>query len=464
MQKEVKLLEKLCMNENLFSYSEIYKIDRINDSCFLIYLFDDALESSQHIFVFCKKEAEITHAEHYVQKHLSLRNKMKRFHLYLCMPGQDHLLAKNESDHEVHYKISFTESYEEIERQLSSIRIPYFPEEKTNITYILMGLILAIYGMDYMSSHINFLKPWFDHIGIGLHHYLENDIYNMGMAIFSHQGLTHLGFNLVSLIFIGRILERHFSSLKYIFLICMSAICGALGSIAFMSERSVSLGASGFIMGLIGALIAVTYQKKGLWPKFYQRQFLHLRRSLYSILALNLIIPLFVSNIDSAAHICGFIGGFIISSLFHIKKQYKKKVFICIVFYFYLFSLEVRIEQKVNDYFQFKGIQNELISSLNTKENIMKRNILEFSKLNSMFLFELTDINGLNYPIKEEIAAKDPLLIQYNFLLKDSLEKALSQEDQQAALIHWKSKYEQLEKELLIKYKLTKANAGTNTK
>lgn len=465
-QEQIVILENLCKGSVLFSYSEIYKIDKINDSCFIVYLFQSLKEKSQHIFVFCKDEDQIKLAEYKIQKDLSLQKKMKNFHLYLCIPDENHLMASKEYKNEVHYKITFTEPYLELEKRFLKTKLKIFPKEKTSITYFLSVFILFLFAMDYASSYLEFLKPWFQNIGVSIHHYIENDLYNMFFALFSHHGLTHLGFNLVSLIYIGRILERHFSTFQYWFIIIFSGMCGALGSVAFIPQSSVSVGASGFIMGLIGALIAVSYQSKGVWPEYYQYQFLRLRQSLMILMGLNLLVPLFIENIDSAAHVCGFLSGLILGILFKTKKQYKMRSLICVGLYFFIYGLESQIDKKVHIIFDFQEIQNELIFSLNTKENMMKRNILEISELNSNFLFELSDINKVNYPLTKEVAARDILLKEFNFHLVDAFKIALTKKNQNLALNQWKLKYDQIESKLLIKYKLIKANANAkkNTK
>ncbi|MCO4782887.1 MAG: rhomboid family intramembrane serine protease [Candidatus Cloacimonetes bacterium] len=463
-QKQIEILQNISLNKELLSYSEIYKIEDVNESCFIVYLYCSSLITSQHIFVISENKESLQQADFYIRKHLSLQKGIKSLSLYLCLPGGEHKLVLSEDKKQKQYSILFPFDFADLRSQMFETNVKAFPVEKMTISYILVGLILLIYFLNYLSIQFTIFEPWFIDIGISVSHYLANDYYNMFMALLSHAGLTHLGFNVLSLIYIGRILERHFSSSKYLAIVAVSGSCGALGSIAFIPDQSTSVGASGFIMGLIGSLLTITFLKNSHWPSYYQEQYHKLRSSLLALLAINLAIPFFVANIDSAAHICGFIGGVFLALLFNKSRTYKSKLVLCVLFSVYVFCLEFLIETKIMRIEEFRTIQQELISSLNTKEYMMKRNIVEISKLNKGIKFEFNEGNKVNYPINPKIASKDPLLERLNKQLTSRLKSALSQLNSEQSLKLWKSEYDKIELEILVKYKLIKANATRDTK
>jgi len=73
-------------------------------------------------------------------------------------------------------------------------------------------------------------------------------------AIFLHGSLSHLMYNLFALIIFGLILEKLVGSSKFLLIYLVSGILANLVSIYFYPS---SLGASGAIMGIIGALTII---------------------------------------------------------------------------------------------------------------------------------------------------------------------------------------------------------------
>lgn len=73
-------------------------------------------------------------------------------------------------------------------------------------------------------------------------------------AIFLHGGIVHLLYNLVALFFFGLSLERFVGTRKFLFVFFATGIIANIFSINFYDS---SLGASGAIFGVIGALIVV---------------------------------------------------------------------------------------------------------------------------------------------------------------------------------------------------------------
>ena len=77
-----------------------------------------------------------------------------------------------------------------------------------------------------------------------------------------------------------------------------------------MSPYSISVGASGGIFGLMGALVAFAIIERHKIEKRYLS-------SLLQIIIINLFIGLSIQNIDNYGHIGGLIGGFIIGYIIY---------------------------------------------------------------------------------------------------------------------------------------------------
>lgn len=120
-----------------------------------------------------------------------------------------------------------------------------------------------------------------------------------------HAGLVHLGFNLWALWAAGRFAERIFGNLSFAALYLLSALGGSLLSTAF-HPLAVSVGASGAIFGVYGALLAFALTHRGVFPpELLRRQ----RNSLVGFLLYNVAFAFADPRIDLAGHAGGLLTG-----------------------------------------------------------------------------------------------------------------------------------------------------------
>jgi rhomboid protease GluP len=124
-------------------------------------------------------------------------------------------------------------------------------------------------------------------------------------AAFLHGGVDHLVGNMIMLFVLGMACEHAFGASQFLLLYVASALGGSLASLALTDKPSV--GASGAIFGLAGALIA-------LFARHKQR--LHLRDARIGlVLALwagyQLLLGFGLMNefVDNGAHLGGLLAG-----------------------------------------------------------------------------------------------------------------------------------------------------------
>jgi rhomboid protease GluP len=129
--------------------------------------------------------------------------------------------------------------------------------------------------------------------------------YRLVTAMFLHLGLLHIGMNMMVLLDVGPVLEELYGSSRYLFLYTTTGILGFLLS-AFLGNNAV--GASGALMGLIGAMIAVTTRRGGGLMK-------ELRSRLIRWVLMIFLIG-FMIHADNYAHFGGLASGFAIGKLF----------------------------------------------------------------------------------------------------------------------------------------------------
>lgn len=142
-----------------------------------------------------------------------------------------------------------------------------------------------------------------------VHGVAEGEWYRLITAGFLHAGLTHLLFNALALYTLGTPFEALYGRVRYAFLLLGSLIAGSFASITFNAENQVTVGASGAIFGLFGALVIV---RKRLGADM---------RSIFTLLAINAVIAIAIPNIDWRAHLGGLLGGVFIAGIFHFSKR-----------------------------------------------------------------------------------------------------------------------------------------------
>lgn len=120
-------------------------------------------------------------------------------------------------------------------------------------------------------------------------------------AGFLHGSIIHLFFNVYILWMIGSQLENLLSSLKFSVIYFISLLGGSIVSYLFSPFGSYSIGASGAIFGLMGAMLIVG-RKKGLDIS-----------QISTLLVLNVVLGFIISGIDWRAHLGGLIAGVITS-------------------------------------------------------------------------------------------------------------------------------------------------------
>ena len=137
----------------------------------------------------------------------------------------------------------------------------------------------------------------------------EGEIWRLVTSAFLHGSLLHIACNMYMLYIIGPQIEKIFGKIKYILIYFVSCITSSILSM-IINPDSISVGASGGIFGLMGALLAFALVERNNINKEYTM-------GLIKIIGINFIIGLVVINIDNAAHIGGFIGGIILSGLLY---------------------------------------------------------------------------------------------------------------------------------------------------
>jgi rhomboid protease GluP len=127
--------------------------------------------------------------------------------------------------------------------------------------------------------------------------------------MFLHGGFLHLFFNGWALVQLGGLFERWIGSGRLVLTYFATGICGSLASVLF--TNNVSVGASGAIFGLLGALIAFLLRRRNRLAAGGKS----ILSQLVFWAGLNLILGASMPMIDNFAHIGGLVAGFVVGLL-----------------------------------------------------------------------------------------------------------------------------------------------------
>ncbi len=136
----------------------------------------------------------------------------------------------------------------------------------------------------------------------------EGQWWRLGTSLLLHAGATHLVLNVVSLWVIGRLAENVFGSLRAAALFCACGLSGAVFSYV-LGPPGVSVGASGAIFGMLGAVLAELAAHRG---QLAQARRSGLFGALTLVLVATLAIGMLVPGIDQWAHVGGVVSGVVI--------------------------------------------------------------------------------------------------------------------------------------------------------
>lgn len=117
---------------------------------------------------------------------------------------------------------------------------------------------------------------------------------------FLHASIIHIGMNMVSLWFVGRVLEPAIGKRYFVAIYFTALLAGSFGSVLFLPDGT-TLGASGAIFGTFGALIVLAHARRiPLWQS-----------GLLPMLLLNLVFTLTVADVSVGGHLFGFASGLV---------------------------------------------------------------------------------------------------------------------------------------------------------
>jgi membrane associated rhomboid family serine protease len=129
--------------------------------------------------------------------------------------------------------------------------------------------------------------------------------------MFLHGGFMHIAFNMWCLWDLGALCESLYGRWTFAAIYLITGVAGGLASVAW-NPGVLSVGASGAIFGLAGALLASFYLGEFSVPKVAIQGTL---RSLLFFVGFNVVFGAIVSGVDNACHVGGLLSGLVFGAL-----------------------------------------------------------------------------------------------------------------------------------------------------
>ncbi|HEX4323667.1 MAG TPA: rhomboid family intramembrane serine protease [Gaiellaceae bacterium] len=176
------------------------------------------------------------------------------------------------------------------------------------VTYTLIALNVLIYligavqggGLSDPGASINQPGSLYRHMVLFGPFVPHEGWYRLVTAMFLHENLLHIAFNMYALFVIGRVVEQYLGTVRYIGLYFVSGLAGSAGAL-LQTPLTPVLGASGAIFGILGAMMILEWQVTG-----------RLAGQAAALVVINLGLSFVIPGISWGGHVGGLIGGMLV--------------------------------------------------------------------------------------------------------------------------------------------------------
>jgi membrane associated rhomboid family serine protease len=125
----------------------------------------------------------------------------------------------------------------------------------------------------------------------------DGDWWRLITSAFLHASLLHITFNVLALWWIGGPLEAAIGHWRYLAIYGVSGLAGSAGAL-LATPQAVTVGASGAIFGLLGAMVVIQWQTTG-----------SVAGPAMTLILINLAITFAIPGISYGGHLGGLAGG-----------------------------------------------------------------------------------------------------------------------------------------------------------
>jgi len=135
--------------------------------------------------------------------------------------------------------------------------------------------------------------------------HIEDQYYRAFTAMWLHADFLHIFMNMLMLLIVGPAVEVLLGKVRFVALYLLAGLGGSVGSYLLSPPNVAGIGASGAIMGVMGAYVVIGLRRRlPVAP-------------VVGLLVLNFVIG-FTGNIDWRAHLGGFVTGCVLALVYDV--------------------------------------------------------------------------------------------------------------------------------------------------
>ena len=237
------------------------------------------------------------------EKDLEKNDYIKKY-----FPDLPKKLICNEKGAELFMKITkdINKHNQEDSKKVEKVFKPKFP----TVTYAILAINIIVFLIPLLYGQSEAMVAQFCVHGPSIRY---GQYYRLFTGMFLHGSLLHIIFNSYALYVLGSQLESFLGKFKFTIIYLLGGVMGSLFSITFNGDTA-SIGASGAIFGLMGALVYFGYHYRVYLGNVIKSQIIPL-------IVFNLVLGFVMSGVDNSAHIGGLIGGSLATVALGIKDK-----------------------------------------------------------------------------------------------------------------------------------------------
>lgn len=197
----------------------------------------------------------------------------------------------------------------------------------TCIALYLLAIILNPAALfNFRGGFLNLLAPDFEvliklgmtgHLSYTSGALVKLPLWTNITAIYLHGSLLHILFNMLWLRQLGPAVEQMYGAARFFIIYTIAGIAGFLLSSLFSSFPT--LGASGSVFGLLGAIVYYGRDRGGMFGQAVYKQYLQWAVVLF-------LIGFMMSGINNWAHGGGFVGGYASAMLLSYQEKKRENI------------------------------------------------------------------------------------------------------------------------------------------
>jgi rhomboid protease GluP len=185
------------------------------------------------------------------------------------------------------------------------------PLRETTATRVLIILNLAMFALEMYAGGSTNGQTLLDLGAVSPELVQQGQTWRLIAALFLHFGAIHIAMNMINLSVIGPFVENAFGFAKFLLLYFIAGI-GSMFIVTKLSRYGFTVGASGAIMGLVGATGALML--KG-WLHHSANPAKRRFKSVLSIVAMQTVFDAIIPQVSMTAHLSGAVIGFVLGIL-----------------------------------------------------------------------------------------------------------------------------------------------------